>query len=617
MSCARGARAAARARAAGDARGRLGRAVVEAIARDKKRLGRRPVRAAGGARRADDRARVRVRRSRSGRRAGRGALGRARSWARPRSEADAALPHRGLHGVNLDLLGRRDPALYGTLTLPELERAIEEDARELGLQARFFQTNHEARSSSACTRSRRGRRVIINPGAWTHYAWAIRDALEIAALPAVEVHLSDIKSREPWRRLSVIGDLCLATSRGAAPTAIAMRSSACARSSPCRVRAVSAAAERGARRRARRAPGRRAARARARRAAGPAPLDVRYLTGFTRQTRARADRAERGRWRRRRRRRLRRASRAAAAAQHVLHRLPLRHAVGRAGARAVRARDRRRRPAGGVAASGCPPAGGRLGFDDPSADRRRARAPARAAAEGWELVAPRARSSACGRQGRSRSSRASAPRQRLPTRRCGAVLEAGLVGRTEREVAIELELRMRRLGAEAPSFPARSSPPARTPRFRTPSRARWRSSATCSSRSTGAPGTRATARTARALTRPARRSARARARDLRARALGAGGRRSPPCAPGSSGRELDAVARAVIESAGQGEHFGHGLGHGVGLEVHEPPRLSRNAGESRSRPATSSRSSPASTCPGCSACASRTSWSSARTSPRC
>ena len=117
-----------------------------------------------------------------------------------------------MHGVNLDQLGRRDPQLYGTLTLAELERRIEADAGELGLRTRFFHTNHEG----AFVEHLHGLRgeadaVVLNPGAWTHYAWAIRDALEIAALPAVEVHLSDVSSREPWRRTSVIGELCIAS----------------------------------------------------------------------------------------------------------------------------------------------------------------------------------------------------------------------------------------------------------------------------------------------------------------------------------------------------------------------------------------------------------------------
>lgn len=123
-----------------------------------------------------------------------------------------------MHGVNLDQLGRRDPLLYGTLTLAELERGIEQDARELGLQTRFFHTNHEgAFVERLHALAGEADAILLNPGSWTHYAWAIRDALEIAALPAVEIHLSDVQSREPWRRVSVIGDLCFATISGRGP----------------------------------------------------------------------------------------------------------------------------------------------------------------------------------------------------------------------------------------------------------------------------------------------------------------------------------------------------------------------------------------------------------------
>jgi len=123
-----------------------------------------------------------------------------------------------MHGVNLDQLGRRDPAVYGTLTLAELEQRIAEQARELGLQASFFQSNHEGAFVERLHELRdEADAIVLNPGAWTHYAWAIRDALEIAALPAVEVHLSDVHDREPWRRTSVIGDLCLATVSGRGP----------------------------------------------------------------------------------------------------------------------------------------------------------------------------------------------------------------------------------------------------------------------------------------------------------------------------------------------------------------------------------------------------------------
>jgi 3-dehydroquinate dehydratase-2 len=123
-----------------------------------------------------------------------------------------------MHGVNLDQLGRRDPLLYGTLTLTDLERRIAEQAGALGLQTSFFHTNHEgAFVEHLHGLGTRADAILLNPGAWTHYAWAIRDALEIAALPAIEVHLSDVEHREPWRAFSVVSDLCLATVSGLGP----------------------------------------------------------------------------------------------------------------------------------------------------------------------------------------------------------------------------------------------------------------------------------------------------------------------------------------------------------------------------------------------------------------
>jgi 3-dehydroquinate dehydratase-2 len=124
-----------------------------------------------------------------------------------------------LHGVNLNLLGERDPLHYGTLTLADLETQIASWAAEIGLDASFFQTNAESEYVERLHALRGGQiaAVILNPGSWTHYAYAIHDALELTGLPAVEVHLSDIHSREPWRALSVIGDLCLATYSGKGP----------------------------------------------------------------------------------------------------------------------------------------------------------------------------------------------------------------------------------------------------------------------------------------------------------------------------------------------------------------------------------------------------------------
>jgi 3-dehydroquinate dehydratase-2 len=123
-----------------------------------------------------------------------------------------------MHGVNLDQLGRRDPAHYGSLTLTVLELQISKAAEELGLHTRFFQTNHEGEFVEHL----HGLEglvdgVVLNPGAWTHYSYAIRDALELARLPAVEVHLSDVDSREPWRRQSVIADLCVGRVAGEGP----------------------------------------------------------------------------------------------------------------------------------------------------------------------------------------------------------------------------------------------------------------------------------------------------------------------------------------------------------------------------------------------------------------
>ena len=120
-----------------------------------------------------------------------------------------------MHGVNLDQLGRRDPDHYGSFTLTELEMGISEAAAELGLSTRFFQSNHEgAFVEHLHGLADMADAVILNPGAWTHYSWAIRDALELTGLLAVEVHLSNVDEREEWRSKSVIGDLCVARIAG-------------------------------------------------------------------------------------------------------------------------------------------------------------------------------------------------------------------------------------------------------------------------------------------------------------------------------------------------------------------------------------------------------------------
>jgi 3-dehydroquinate dehydratase II len=123
-----------------------------------------------------------------------------------------------LNGVNLDLLARRDPAVYGGISLSELETRIYEWASELGCHVRCRQTNHEGEFVGWCHEaidSADG--VIVNPGAWSHYSYAIRDALELIEAPIVEVHLSDIEGSEEWRRHSVVSDLAAKRVLGKGP----------------------------------------------------------------------------------------------------------------------------------------------------------------------------------------------------------------------------------------------------------------------------------------------------------------------------------------------------------------------------------------------------------------
>jgi 3-dehydroquinate dehydratase-2 len=113
-----------------------------------------------------------------------------------------------LNGVNLDMLGRRDPAQYGDGSLQDLETQIYAWARELELQVRCRQTNHEGEYVEFLHAALdNADALVVNPGAWTHYSWAIRDALEPFAGPVVEVHLSNIDEREEWRRASVLEGL--------------------------------------------------------------------------------------------------------------------------------------------------------------------------------------------------------------------------------------------------------------------------------------------------------------------------------------------------------------------------------------------------------------------------
>jgi 3-dehydroquinate dehydratase-2 len=120
-----------------------------------------------------------------------------------------------MHGVNLDQLGVRDPSVYGHQTLPELEVQIKRWGQELGLETVFSQTNLEGEFCEGLHAARTtADGLLLNPGAWTHYSYAIRDALEVAGLPAVEIHISNIEGREEWRRRSVIRDVVIGHVQG-------------------------------------------------------------------------------------------------------------------------------------------------------------------------------------------------------------------------------------------------------------------------------------------------------------------------------------------------------------------------------------------------------------------
>jgi 3-dehydroquinate dehydratase-2 len=113
-----------------------------------------------------------------------------------------------LNGVNLNMLGQRDPEMYGTVTLAQLETMVYGWANDLNATVRCWQTNSEGEYVTMIHEAVTGTDgLIVNPGAWTHYSYAIRDALEIFPRPVVEVHLSDVESREEWRRTSVIADV--------------------------------------------------------------------------------------------------------------------------------------------------------------------------------------------------------------------------------------------------------------------------------------------------------------------------------------------------------------------------------------------------------------------------
>ncbi len=114
-----------------------------------------------------------------------------------------------LHGINLNMFGKRDPKQYGTVTLDEINARLGALAKELGTEIDFFQTNFEG---EMCERIHQAHQdgvdaVVINAGAWTHYSYGIRDALAILTCPIIEVHMSNIHAREPFRHVSVLAEI--------------------------------------------------------------------------------------------------------------------------------------------------------------------------------------------------------------------------------------------------------------------------------------------------------------------------------------------------------------------------------------------------------------------------
>lgn len=120
-----------------------------------------------------------------------------------------------VHGPNLNLLGEREPAIYGYGTLEELDERLVREGERLGLEVRTFQSNHEGALIDAIHEARRWMQaIVINAGAYTHTSYALRDAIAAVRVPAIEVHLTDIEKREPWRRNSVLADVCQARFMG-------------------------------------------------------------------------------------------------------------------------------------------------------------------------------------------------------------------------------------------------------------------------------------------------------------------------------------------------------------------------------------------------------------------
>ena len=410
-----------------------------------------------------------------------------------------------LHGVNLDALGRRDPEVYGTLTLTELEVQVRRSAHELGLEASFSQTNHEGEYCEQLHRAgERSDGLVLNPGAWTHYSYAIRDALEVAGLPAVEVHISEVD--EPRGVAAAVGD----PRPVRRPRAGQGRGRATARRSRCSARRCEARRRRPAGRAA--AP--RTSSTPARHRPDERPLPHR-LHGHER-----------------RRRRQRATSGSSSPTSATSSRRP------------AGAGEFERLPAGrDLLGDLAPRLRGRAGFDDANMSVKAHRQLSEAVNDGVELVPAGGLVEHLREvkdEGEVAAMRAAAE---LADEVYEYVAERGLAGRTEREVAGGPRARDARPRRRRIPRSRRSSPPARTARCRTPSRATWRSRATRSWWSTWAARWTATARTARAPSpRASSGELATEVYDLVLNAQLAAPRRRPG---GASVRDVDAAARVA------------------------------------------------------------------------
>lgn len=139
-----------------------------------------------------------------------------------------------IHGPNLNLLGTREPEIYGTVTLEEIDRQLQAAAASLSATVRCIQSNHEGEIIDALHAARNDTDVvIINPGAYTHYSYAIADAISAIGVPAIEVHLSNIYAREAFRKTSVVAPVCAGSIAGfgAQSYLLALRAAASLKSS--------------------------------------------------------------------------------------------------------------------------------------------------------------------------------------------------------------------------------------------------------------------------------------------------------------------------------------------------------------------------------------------------